>query len=237
LNYFLSIIIILIMKPVIAKLKKGGEVFEILVYPRKSLEFKQGKGNIEEVIVSDEIFSDVERGEKASSQNLNKNFGTENKLEIAKKIIIYGEIQIPKELRDEMLNKKKKQIATIISKMAINPQTKLPHPIERILNVMEKTGISINFYKNAEDQVKEVISKIRTEIPLSIENLKMEIKIPAKYSGSVYGKIKSLGKILRENWNNDGSFSCILEIPAGQKNDVYDKLGVLTHGEALIKEE
>lgn len=225
------------MEPVIARLKKGGEVFEILVYPREALEFKQGKGKIEDVVISDEIFSDVEQGEKVSSQDLNRNFGTENKVEVAKKIIINGEVQIPKELRDEMLDKKKKQVAAIISKMGINPQTRAPHPIERILGVMDKIGININFYKSAEDQVQDIIEKLKVEIPLSIENLKMEIKIPAKYSGAAYGKIKSLGKILRESWNNDGSFSCNLEVPAGQKNDVYDKLGALTHGEAFIKEE
>lgn len=225
------------MEPVIARLKRGGEIFEILVYPREALEFKHGKGGIENVVVSDEIFSDVELGKKVSSQDLSKNFGTENRIEVAKKILLDGELQIPKELRDEIIDKKKKQIAAIISKTAINPQTRAPHPIERILGVMEKMGINVNFYKSAEDQVQEIIEKIRVEIPLSIENLKMEIRIPAKYSGPAYGKIKSFGKILRENWNNDGSFSCTLEIPAGQKNDVYDKLGALTHGEAFIKEE
>ncbi len=225
------------MEPVTTRLKKGGEVFEILVYPREALEFKQRKKIVEDVIVSDEIFSDIERGEKVSSQDLNKNFGTENRIEVAKKIIIEGEIQIPKELRDEMLDKKKKQIAAIISKTAINPQTKAPHPIERILRAMENIGINITFYKSVEEQVQEIIKKIRVEIPLSIENLKMEIRIPAKYSGAAYGKIKSLGKILKENWNSDGSFFCYLEIPAGQKNDVYDKLGSLTHGEAFIKEK
>ncbi len=102
---------------------------------------------------------------------------------------------------------------------------------------MENIGINITFYKSVEEQVQEIIKKIRVEIPLSIENLKMEIRIPAKYSGAAYGKIKSLGKILKENWNSDGSFFCYLEIPAGQKNDVYDKLGSLTHGEAFIKEK
>ncbi|MCK4429034.1 MAG: ribosome assembly factor SBDS, partial [Candidatus Aenigmarchaeota archaeon] len=88
----------------------------------------------------------------------------------------------------------------------------------------------------AEDHVQEIVEKIRTEIPISIENLKMEINIPANYSRAAYGKIKTIGKILKEMWNNDGSFSCVLEIPAGQKNDVYDRLGSLTHGEAWIKE-
>lgn len=225
------------MEPVIARLKKDGEIFEILVYPREALEFKQERKEIEDVVVYDEIFSDVEQGKKVSSQDLNKNFGTENRLEVAKKILLDGEVQIPKELRNEMTEKKRRQIAAIISKTAINPQTRVPHPIERILGVMEKKGININFYKSAEEQVKEVIEKIRTEIPISIENLNIEINIPAKYSRSAYGKIKSFGKILKENWNNDGSFSCLLEVPAGQKNDVYDKLGALTHGEALINEK
>jgi ribosome maturation protein SDO1 len=224
------------MEPVIAKLKKGGINFEILVYPREALEFKQGKVDINNVLVSDEIFSDVERGEKASSNDLNKNFGTENKIEVAKKILIEGDIQIPKELRDELIDKKRKQIAGIISRVSINPMTKAPHPIERILGVMEKKGININYYKSAEDQVQDVIEKIKEELPISVENLKLEINVPTKYSSMSYGKIKSFGKILKESWNNDGSFSCILEIPAGVKNEIYDKLGSLTHGEVIIKE-
>ncbi len=224
------------MEPVISRIKKGGNVFKILVYPREALEFKQGKKEISEVLVAEEIYTDVEKGEKASLQDLKNGFGTENILDIAKKILNDGELQLPKKLRDEILDKKKKQIATIISKTAINPQTKAPHPIERILGVMEKAGLNINFYGKAEDQVKEVIERIKEEIPLSIETAKMEIKIPSTYAGSAYGQIKSLGKILKEQWNNDGSFSCTLEIPAGQKNDVYDKLGSLTHGQALIKE-
>jgi len=224
------------MEPVISRIKKGGNVFKILVYPREALEFKQGKKEISEVLVAEEIYTDVEKGEKASLQDLKNGFGTENILDIAKKILNDGELQLPKKLRDEILDKKKKQIATIISKTAINPQTKAPHPIERILGVMEKAGLNINFYGKAEDQVKEVIERIKEEIPLSIETAKMEIKIPSTYAGPAYGQIKSLGKILKEQWNNDGSFSCTLEIPAGQKNDVYDKLGSLTHGQALIKE-
>ncbi len=224
------------MEPVISRIKKGGNVFKILVYPREALEFKKGKKEISEVLASEEIYADIEQGEKASLQDLKNSFGTENIIDIAKKILHDGELQLPKELRDEMINKKKKQIATIISKTAINPQTKAPHPIERILGVMEKAGLNINFYGKAEDQVKEVIEKIKEEIPLSIETAKMEIRIPSTYAGPAYGQIKSLGKILKEQWNNDGSFSCTLEVPAGQKNDVYDKLGGLAHGQALIKE-
>jgi len=224
------------MEPVIARLKKGNSNFEILVYPREAIEFKQGKIDISNVLVSEEIYSDVEKGEKISSSELTKTFGMDNKIEIARKILMEGELQIPKELRDELIDKKRKQIASIISKISINPITKAPHPIERILNVMEKKGININYYKKAEDQAQEVIDRIKDELPISIENTKLEIKIPPKYSAMSYGKIKSFGKILRESWGSDGSFLCTLEIPAGIKNDVYDKLNSLTHGEVIIKE-
>jgi len=224
------------MEPVIAKLKKGNNVFEILVYPREALEFKQSKKDIGDVLVSEEIYSDVEKGERVASSELLKNFGTSDKLEVAKKILIDGKIQIHMELRDELINKKRKQIASIISKISINPMTRAPHTIERILVAMEKNGININYYKSAEDQVQDVIEKIKGELPISIENSKLEIRIPQKYSASFYGKIKSFGRILKENWGCDGSFYCVLEIPAGIKNEVYDKLSSLTHGEISIRE-
>lgn len=224
------------MEPVIARFKRGKGNFEILVYPKEALDFRRGKTELDEVLVSGEIYLDVEAGKKAPEDELKSQFKTDNKLEVAKKILLEGEIQIPKALRDEILDKKRRKIAGIISKNGVNPQTGLPHPPERILGVMEKAGINIDFYKSAEDQVQGVIEKIRAQIPISIEQAKFEIKIPVKYSRMAYGKIKALGKIVREQWNSDGSFSCVLEVPAGQKNEVYDLLGRLTHGEAQIAE-
>lgn len=224
------------MEPVTARMKRDTNTFEILVYPREAMDFKRGRTEIDDALVSDEIFSDVEKGEKVSDETLNKTFGTADKKEIAKRILNEGDIQIPKELRDELIEKKKQKIAGTISRISINPMTKAPHPLERILNAMDKKGVNINYYKSADDQVQNVIEKIKEELPISIENLKFEIKIPPQYSGAAYGKLKNTGKILKENWNNDGSLSCILEVPAGLKNEVYDTLGSLTHGEAMIKE-
>ena len=224
------------MDPVIARIKKNAQTFEILVYPREAMNFRQGKAELDAVLVSEEIFSNVEKGEKISDGILNKTFGTADKKEIARRILNEGDIQIPKELRDELIEKKKQKIAGIISRISINPLTKAPHPMERILNAMDRKGVNINYYKSVDDQVREVIEKIKEELPLSVENIKFEIKIPAQYSGAAYGKLKNMGKILNENWNNDGSLSCILEVPAGLKNEVYDMLGSLTHGQAIIKE-
>lgn len=224
------------MEPVIARFKRGKDVFEILVYPKEAVEFRKGIGELSNVVVTDEIYLNVKDGKKAPHPDLKKVFKTDNLEEIEKIIIREGEIQLPKSMRDEMLEKKRNQVAAIISRMGVNPQTHAPHPPERILGVMDKLGINIDPFLSAEDQVQRILEKIRVEIPISVEIARLEIKVPAMYSRMAYGRIKALGKIMRESWNGDGSFSCVLELPAGQKNDVFDKLGSLTHGEASIVE-
>ena len=49
-------------KAVIARIKKEGHTFEILVDCDKALEFKKGKSmGIDEVVATDDIFTDVKR--------------------------------------------------------------------------------------------------------------------------------------------------------------------------------
>lgn len=40
----------------------------------------------------------------------------------------------------------------------------------------------------------------------------------------------------QENWLNDGSFTAIVEIPAGLYEEFLDKINKVTHGGSEIKE-
>ena len=74
---------------VICRLKKGGLNFEILVDCDKAMEFKHGKGEIEEIILSDDIFKDVKKGEHASEHDLRNVFSTDDKKIIIDKILYF----------------------------------------------------------------------------------------------------------------------------------------------------
>ena len=67
---------------VIARLKKGDQVFEILVNCDKAMDFKHGKAELDEVLVSDEIFKDIKKGQHASENDLADLFGTDEKRKI-----------------------------------------------------------------------------------------------------------------------------------------------------------
>ena len=66
-------------KAVIAKLKKAGETFEILVDPYLARNLKEGKEvDFEKLLAAEEIFKDSKKGDRASTEELKKAFGTED---------------------------------------------------------------------------------------------------------------------------------------------------------------
>jgi ribosome maturation protein SDO1 len=48
----------------------------------------------------------------------------------------------------------------------------------------------------------------------------------------VIAELKGLGKLGDESWLSDGSWSAILEIPAGVQTELYEKLSARTKGTA-----
>jgi len=221
---------------IIARYEKKGRHFEILVDPEAAEKVMEGKEvNIIENLAIDTIFKDARKGEKAGEESIKEIFGTDDIEKIAIKIIKEGEIQLTVKQRREMQERKRKNIIDWIARSSMDPRTKLPHPRERIELAIEEAGINIDPFKSVEEQVKKIIEAIRPILPISIQNVRVEIKVPAQYTGKAYGEIVKMVKILKEEWLSDGTFKCIVEMPAGLQAEVYDKLNAITKGEVVTR--
>ena len=120
-------------KAVAARLESHGEKFEILVDPDLAVKSRQGeKIELEDMVAALNVFSNASRGTRASDEALLKVFHTTDFPEIAAKIIQKGEIHLTAEQRKHMIAEKRRQVINFISRNAINPQTGLPHPPQRI---------------------------------------------------------------------------------------------------------
>jgi ribosome maturation protein SDO1 len=228
--------VISLEKAVIARLIKSGVKFEILVDPEKSIELKSGKDiSLDDLLASEEIFEDSKKGLRASSENLNKAFGTNDLNIIVKTIIKEGEVQITTEQRKKMLEEKTKAIVNIISKRGVNPQTNLPHPPDRILRAMEQAKVRVDLEKRVEEQIDNVLKGIQTIIPIKFEKIQIAIKVPPSFAGKAPSIIRSFGSLIKEQWGSDGSYISLIEIPAGIQQEVYDRLNNLTHGQIEVK--
>jgi len=223
-------------KYTVARITKGNEHFEVLVKPDKALDYRLGKiSAITDVLVTETIFSDASKGTKVSEEALRKGFGTTDPLKVADIILKKGALQLTTEQRRKMIEEKRRQIIAFISKNCVDPRTNLPHPPMRIEQAMEQIHYSIDPFKPAEEQAREVVKLLRQVLPLKMEQVSVSVHVPAEYAAKAYGTIKAMGTIKREEWRADGSWHGILEMPAGLYGPFLEKIGEVTKGNAEAK--
>lgn len=221
---------------VIARLKKGEEHFEVLVDPYAAADLIDGKEiDLIQNLAIDAIFKDSKNGTHATEESLKDKFGTDDIAEIAKQIILSGTIQLTTEQRNKMQENKKNRIIETIARNAMDPQTKAPHPRQRIKLAMEEAKVHIDPFKPVSEQVKTIIDVLRPLIPISMEHVRISVKIPAEYIGKAYGVARNYGNLEREDWQSDGSWIGIIKLPAGMQTDFYDKLNDVTKGNISTK--
>lgn len=223
-------------KYTLVRYQHGGEKFEILVDPDKGLAYKRGElEDISNVLIIDTVFTDSNKGEKASATKLEEAFDTSDPIEVAKIMFEKGVFQLTAAQRKEMLDQKLRQIIYIISRTYVDPKTKLPHPAVRIENALQDIKIQIDPFKEAEEQVKDVVDALRRVLPMSSENVQIAIKVPAEYTGKSYGLAKDYGEIKREEWQSDGSWIAVIELPAAMQIEMLEALGKATQGNVQSK--
>ena len=169
---------------VIARLKKGDDHFEVLVDPYTAADLIEGKDvDILQILAIDAVFEDSKKGTHASEESVQNAFETTNTEEVARQIILKGQIQLTTEQRQKMQKNKKNRIIDIIVRNAMDPKTKAPHPRQRIELAIEEAGIHVDPFKPVKDQVKSTIEVLQTLIPLSISNVRISVKIPSNFIG------------------------------------------------------
>ncbi|MFX1391424.1 MAG: ribosome assembly factor SBDS [Promethearchaeota archaeon] len=247
---------------IVGRIENSGRIFEMLMDPEKAWEakkyireeinkrLKEGQEksrftveeilndrniNLEMIFETFTVFEDLRRGRKATVGDMEAVFDTSEGMAIAAHILLDGEIHWTQAQREEEKQKKLKQIITIISKNAINPQNKKPHPYQRIEKAIEEANVKIDLMRSAEEQVDDVVKSIRAVIPIRIEQVEMAIKIPTAFTAKGYNIVAQYVQIKKEEWQSDGSWVAVVSLPAGLQMELIDKLNKLTHGRVQTK--
>jgi ribosome maturation protein SDO1 len=219
----------------VARLKKGSDVFEIVIDPEKAVQARHNPALTAEALSFPKVFSDAKKGMQASEDRMKYWFKTADPVEVAKIILKEGNIQVTSEYRQKMIEQKKKQLIERIRKNGVDPRTNAPHPASRIEAALQEAKIKIDEFKSVDFQLKDALKKLQPIIPIKFVKKEIEIVIPAAYAAKAYPTVKMLGKIMKESWNSDGSWTGLLEIPGGMEQECYDKLNSITHGELQAK--
>jgi len=224
-------------KAIIARIERSGKHFEILVDPELAYDLREGKSvSLNKMLAINQVFKDAKKGDRAAPADVEKAFGTSAAEDVAEKIVKEGDIQLTTDFRRKKTEEKRKQVAALISKYAINPQTKLPHPQDRVMNAMEQSRVNIDPFRPAEQQVEDAIKAIKTVLPISMEHVVISLEISAQYASRSLGIIKQFN-IQNQQWLQNGSLIIKVSVPAGVKDTFYRKINAVTDATAKIKEE
>ncbi|MHA2026675.1 MAG: ribosome assembly factor SBDS [Candidatus Thorarchaeota archaeon] len=221
---------------VVIGIKKGHLRFELFVDPDLAFDYRRGEDvPLEEILKSYEIYEDAKRGERATDSLVKDAFGTDRVFEIAPEILKQGEFRLTHEQREQLVAEKTETIISDLSKRAMNPQTGHPHPPDRLRQAMEEAKVQVNPFISVEEQVPIVVKALRVIIPISFESVKLQITLPASFSGKGYNLVASNGVIKSESWGQDGSWTGLVELPAQKRQELYDELNKLTKGQIRIE--
>jgi ribosome maturation protein SDO1 len=222
------------MSNVEAKIKIDGKTYGLLVDSDRAIAFKEGRSAMgADVLATNEVFSDIKKGMRASSGDVAKAFGTNDIFKIAERIIKNGELQIPADYKNKQRDDKLKQIVDFISRNAVDPKSGRPHTSDRIKNALDEIGINVD-NRPIEEQIPAVMDKLKVILPIKIETKKLKVTIPSIYTGKAYSVVKDLKE--KEEWLNNGDLLCIVNVPAGLQMEFYDKLNGATHGSSVVEE-
>ena len=129
----------------LARLKKGGEKFEVAIDSEKAMAFRKGAiSDVRDCLEAEHIFSDAKKGSLASEHDLQRLFKTNDPLKIAAVIVQEGEIQLTEAYRKKQVEDKMRRIIALIHRNGVDPKTHLPHPLTRIENAFAEAKAHVD---------------------------------------------------------------------------------------------
>ena len=96
---------------------------------------------------------------------------------------------------------------------------------------MEEAKVGIVEHKSAEEQIDDIVKKLKPVLPLKMVVKHIQIKLPADVAAKAYGTVTQFGNISDETWLNDGSWMGVVKVPGGMEADFYEALNKVCHCE------
>jgi ribosome maturation protein SDO1 len=100
---------------------------------------------------------------------------------------------------------------------------------------MEEAKVHVDPFRGIEDQVKEVLDALRPLLPIRFEKARIAVKLSAEDAAKCFGDIRSFGVVLKEEWQPNGTWIGVVEMPAGMQTDFLERLNAKTKGSVETK--
>mmetsp|Transcript_913 Transcript_913/g.1795 ORF Transcript_913/g.1795 Transcript_913/m.1795 type:complete len:378 (+) Transcript_913:59-1192(+) len=162
----------------VVRMKCAGMRFEIACYKNKVLNWREGiEKDINEVLQTDTVFSNVSKAVMAKEKDLQKAFGTVNLEEICRKILKSGDLQVSDKEREVHMESLFKDIVQIVVERCVHPQTGRQLTAITVEQALKTIGFSLQPEHSAKKQALKAIDALESKMPESFSRAKMRLRI------------------------------------------------------------
>lgn len=137
--------------------------------------FDFSEKDIDEVLQTHTVFTNVSKGQAAKKDEVIKAFGHDRETDICKEILQKGELQVSEKERQAMLDTQMNGIVTSVAALCVNPETQRPYTVTIIEKALKDAHFSAKTNKNIKQQTLEAIKVLKDTIPLERSRMKLKI--------------------------------------------------------------
>ncbi|KAI0561908.1 ribosome maturation protein SBDS-like protein [Gracilaria domingensis] len=196
------------MPELLVRLKKGKKTYEVMVEEGMVAKYRDGTvKRIEDVVVTPVVFVNARKATKASSEELNNSFQTDDVMQIIELILQKGEAQESGRERKSKMDAKKQEIINFIRKNYVTPEG---HnlPTVRIENALAQVRPRIDVDVDATRQVNAMYQKLSAVMPMKKQSSGVEgtVIVPVHLAGQVSVVVREHCSILRETYRDKAKY-------------------------------
>lgn len=172
----------------VVRLRKQGVRFELACYRNKLADYRNQRDtiNLDDVLQSRHIFSNVSKGELAKQGDMERCFPGLKPEQVIREILDTGETQVNDKEREAQLSVMTREIASMVSERCLNPSTRTPYPTTVVERAMtEVLHYSVRPDKSAKQQCLDVIKQLQAKKALNIVRARLRLQVVSTDAKSV----------------------------------------------------
>lgn len=221
-------------KPIIVKLKKDNNVYEVLTNHGMVEPFRNGKIGWTKVPYDKvNIFKDATKGDSYTDFELIKIFGSSNIDECMKIIVMEGDLQLTLADRKRKTEELKRKIVNEIHKYYLDPKTMKSHSIKLLESSIEKTKVTLSLDRPIKHQIEDIVEKLQSFIPIRKSVMEGILIIPNECVIEAQATISKFADEESKKYT-DGTCEIHISVIPGFYDEFMNDINNITKGEALF---
>ena len=207
----------------VIKLKRKGKQFEIAVLPNKVSSWRNGlEKNIDDVVQSHSIFTNVDQGMLAKQSDVLEALGVDSMEKALIMILEQGKLKLAEKERKIVLSNLTKDISSIVASQCVNVNTKKPLTSSTVERAMKEIGYSVKLAKPAKAQAITVIKELKAQgYPIARARIRVVFYIKPELSEKM---ISMLPFVENVDTSDPATTAVIAQIEPGSLRQVAQKL-------------